>query len=102
MLKIENENLSDTVDLSKYLIDVELEVKYSTLKNIFKQSLHDIFTEEMFIYQNEALEHIPKENSIDTLKEYIVGGYINIKNVIIVHESEIDELEKIYGSSRYY
>ncbi|WP_223553443.1 HD domain-containing protein [Lysinibacillus sphaericus] len=93
-LEIQSNDISGAVDLSKYLIDVEMKVKYSTSNvNLFKNCLEDMFHEEVLLYKDSELKHLGKKTKLKQLRDYIEGEYINTTNVVLIPDEEISRLE---------
>lgn len=92
-IEICKNDIDEAIDLSKYLIDVELKVKYIAKKPVFKNRLEDMFNEEIVLYKNGRLKHLSKETKLEKMKEYIEDGYIYTTNVVLVEEELVPRLE---------
>ncbi|MCS1384809.1 ATP-binding protein [Lysinibacillus sphaericus] len=94
--EIESNNISGAVDLSNYLIDVKMEIKYSMAygMNVFKRCLEDVFDEEVLLYEQVELKHLVKETKLEDLIGYIEDEYINATNVILIEDDDVSRLEK--------
>ncbi|WP_312123690.1 HD domain-containing protein [Lysinibacillus boronitolerans] len=92
-IEIHQNDITEGIDLSKYLIDVELKVKYFIKKSVFKNHLEDMFDEEVVLYKNDNLKHLSQKTKFEVLKEYIEDGYIYTTNVVLVEDELVPRLE---------
>lgn len=92
-IEICKNDIDVAIDLSKYLMDVDLKVKYISKKPIFKKRLEDIFNEEIVLYKNGRIKHLSKETKLEMMKEYIEDEYIYTTNVVLVEEELVPRLE---------
>lgn len=94
-IEINNTDISEAVDLSKYLDEVELKVKYSRPKKIFKNYLSDCLNEEALLMEDGHLKFVSKDDETIALKSCLENSKLNLIEVMLIQGEEmLSSLEK--------
>jgi len=90
---INNTEISEAVDLSKYLKDVELSLKYSKPHKIYKNYLTDVLDTNAAVLEDAKVKYIPDDDEKVPLKKYVENSKLETIEVILVQDDEISTLK---------
>lgn len=93
-IKINDVEFSGGVDLSKYLNDVELKVKYSSPIRPYKKYLTDVLDVSAVILEDEEIVYITDTDETLLLENYIQNSKLETVEVIMIADEDIPVLEK--------